>query len=284
MDRMNLLGRNAVIEHETATSSKRRRADSTLETPPLRPFGRLGAARYDDDTKEMPRRYHTAHALQNGLVLNALKASRTPRPVIVDFGCGTGNDGLSLLSRSDDFIYFGIDYSIHMLSCAAAKLKHAGYDDRSLLLNRNFLRLNQNELLTALEAAGHVAEIFCVISAISLHYYDKKEKEAVYKLIFGLLPKGGLFVLSDLYSNGIDYCADWAWSKELLDINNAVKRLESRNREAHRGPSTISERHYREENRPQILAQELSLLSEIGFGKIDVVYRNGQLGVLAIEK
>jgi Methyltransferase domain len=281
---MALLRNDSMPEKDAGKSASAYETDSAPKTVTLRPFGRIGAARYDNDTRGMPRRYHVAHAIQNELVLRSLNISRSPHPVIVDLGCGTANDGLSLLSRAENAIYVGIDYSSHMLARAATKLTRGGYKSRNLLLDRDFRELTRDELVTCIEVAGLASEIRCVISAIALHHYDIREKRSVYQLAFNLLPKGGLLILSDLYTNSIGHSADWAWAKELFDIRNAVERLESRNKRKNNGPSTISEHHYREENRPQILTEEVSLLGKIGFAKIDVVYRNGQLGVLVIEK
>jgi SAM-dependent methyltransferase len=260
-----------------------RKSNSGPAAQTLQPFGAIGAARYDEDTRRMPRRYHTAHAIQNKLVRRALGIHPVPDPVVVDLGCGTGNDALNLLSRRKDLAYLGVDYSSHMLTRAAAKLARSGHRQRAILLHRDFRQVASDEILAALDAAGLGRQIRCVISAIALHHYTVAEKKPVYRLAFDLLPKSGLLVLSDLYSTSISYAAEMALSQELFDIRTAARRIKTFNRKC-RGPSTISERHYREENQPQVLAEEISALQETGFDVIEVIYRSAQLAVLAAQK
>jgi SAM-dependent methyltransferase len=263
--------------------AKLRHASQSTKRGLLRPFSRSGSVRYDHDTEGMPRRYHTAHAIQNDLVSSFLKTGQGGQ-IVVDLGCGTANDGLCLLSGTRNVIYLGVDYSEHMLTRASDKLERAGFKDRSFLIERDFRNVTKYEIFEAIGRMPSNAKISSVISAIALHHYDLQEKRRIYELAFDLLPRRGLLVLTDLYSNGIGQCADWAWNKELLEIREAADRLKKRSGNKYRGASTISERHYREENRPQVLSEETSMLMEIGFNKVEVIYRHGQLGVIAIEK
>src|SRR4051794_29044217 len=85
------------------------------------PFGTEGAERYDNDAIRMGLRYKTAHAIQNALVADALRCANIPLPTVVDLGCGTGTDGIAILSRVPHSGYIGVDISGPMLKCAQAK-------------------------------------------------------------------------------------------------------------------------------------------------------------------
>jgi tRNA (cmo5U34)-methyltransferase len=259
------------------------RGQPTTETLALEPFGRLGAARYDVDAFCMPCRYKRAHKIQNDLIIDALRKATAPGPIVLDLGCGTANDGLYILSKTNSAIYFGLDYSSHMIKRAKNKLGRHRFAKRSLLIERDFRLVNLSDLCASLTNASLAPELSAVISALALHHYELAEKGRVYQLVHDFLPRGGLFVLTDLFSNAIQVCAEQALRKEIVDIRRTVRRFA----QPHVQPplyTTLSERHYIDVNRPQILADEIACLSNIGFKKLDLVYRSGQLGVIAAQK
>lgn len=245
------------------------------------PFGHYGAAQYDRDSEAMPRRYKSAHKLQNEIICQALKRQKSSWPLVVDLGCGTGNDGIEILSKASNAIFVGVDYSTHMLARASEKFKQRGFDTKSVFIRRDFRWLTADELIASLETAGLPNRASCVVSALALHHYDLAEKRAVYKLAFDLLEPKGLVVLTDLYSSTMN-CSELALAREIEDIRKVIRRLKTGC--ANSARTTISEKHYLVDNLPQPLNHELSLLTTIGFEKFDVVYRNGQLGLVVLQK
>jgi len=246
------------------------------------PFGPSGAAGYDIDASIMPRRYKSAHRIQNQLVRQALALSAAPHPVVIDLGCGTGNDGLQILQHATTAIYVGVDLSRHMLARAATKLRRAGFENRSILLRRDFRWLTSDDLSNSVGGLPLQGGAACVISALALHHYQLAEKKGVYALAHSMLSTGGLFLATDLFSNAIALCAQLALQQEVASIRKAIKRLTLSSTD--RLATTVSERHYTNENRPQAIMHEIRLLADVGFNKIDVTYRNGQLGVIAAER
>ncbi len=275
---------------DTNRQMKKVTADSKEYRPLVRrngkspAFGQLGALSYDDDAKRFARRYRTAHKTQNDIVITAVKRVALTRPIVIDLGCGTSKDGFQILTRVRNAIYVGIDCSIDMLGRAREKLADSDLQQRSLFIRRDFRRLTRKELLLALDAQGLQPTLACVMSTLALHHYSLSIKRDIYQLAHDLLPDKGVLVLTDLYSNGLKYCAERALKKELDDVRACLSRLQQSGVRRDHNSTTISERHYVEENKPQVLSDEIGLLSRIGFGKIDVVFRDGQLAVIAAER
>lgn len=247
------------------------------------PFGPIGAATYDHQALCMSRRYKHAHAIQNRLVRTALRKSSAAHPVIVDLGCGTAADGAAILLKADDAIYLGLDYSKYMLARAIDKFKRQGLQSRGLFLERDLRAVTADEIRAALGAVRRDRRVASVISALALHHYEPDMKARVYKLAYDLLPARGLLVLTDLYSNTIPLCAEDALQMELRDVRRTTASIASSQQNTG-GDTTVSERHYKEDNCPQTLMDELALLARTGFRNIDLVYRSGQLGVIAAER
>ena len=246
----------------------------------IQPYGRVGAAMYDIEASWICRRYKYAHRIQNEIVINVLKKAVAAKPVVIDLGCGTGNDGLYILTKMHRSIYCGIDYSKHMLRRAADKLCQQQLRNRSLLIQQDFRLMRPRDVCKSLTNVVLAPDICAVISALALHHYELDEKRRAYTLAYNLLPKGGLFVLVDLFSHSIQLCKELALREEIQDMHRALKHM-AHPRIQH---TTLSERHYTEDNRPHILSDEITLLRTIGFKKLDHVYRRGQLSVIAAQR
>lgn len=250
------------------------------ETNLLDRFGSSSAAIYDLEASRMPRRYKEAHKIQNKLVVNFLKKLAGSQRVVLDLGCGTASDGVRILSEATNAIYLGLDYSKHMLKHAKRKFSQDKLLGRSLLLEQDFRSIRAGDLREAQRSLVQSPNISVAISALALHHYEFADKRLLYRLLYSMLPSGGLFVLTDLFSNAIADCAKQALQKEISDIHRTQKRLACTTKIE----TTISKQHYIEENRPQLLSDEIALLMGLGFRNADVVYRSGQLSVVVSEK
>lgn len=257
---------------------------SNPSTEQLDPFGTVGASTYDDDAARMPTRYKRAHTIQNELVVNALRSNKAllGKKVVVDLGAGTSNDGLEILSRSPQAFYLGIDYSQPMVARAEEKMRLHGYAQRSAFLQCDFLTARLGDIMHELAETQMNNHVPVVISALALHHYELVEKHNAYKLAYDLLSPGGLFILTDLFTNGITGCANYAFQTEISDINVAVRKC-GENATDDQQATTLSIEHYNS-NKPQKLAHEMRGLRECGFDCIDVAYRDGQLATLVAEK
>lgn len=240
------------------------------------PFSKIGASAYDKDAAYMPRRYKTAHAIQNDLICSLLKKN-AKFSIVVDLGCGTANDGVDILSRIRNASYVGIDSSDDMLAVARRKFTQNSLQDRCLFIKCDFRSLNADDLRLALAARGLNSNISCVMSALTLHHYNAVEKRGIYSLMRSALAPGGYAIVTDLYSNSLEPCAHHALKTELEGVRKALRALG----EIEKPHSTISIRHYLEENRPQPLSGDLEQMGGAGFKTADVVFRSGQLAVIA---
>jgi SAM-dependent methyltransferase len=248
------------------------------DVPEGDPFDRIGAEHYDSDAQLMARRYKSAHRIQNELVCSSLSHASCGHLIVLDLGCGTGSDGIQILSNARNALYLGVDCSDHMLVQAEDKCLRQGLRKRCHFVRRDIRLLTLNNLLESSTFFKSSSGIACVITALVLHHYRPDEKRKIYRFSYDILPKDGLFVLTDLYLNSLKCCADQALRRELADVRNTIKRLGVSDSDRH---TTICERHYIEDNQPQILLSEIALLNEVGFGDVDIVFRSGQLAVLA---
>ncbi len=246
----------------------------------LSAFGVRGAGTYDDDAARMPTRYKIAHTIQNELIVNVLDScSSRDVSVVVDLGAGTANDGLDILNQAARTLYLGIDNSLAMIERAKDKMRVCGYSERSAFLTGDFRTITASDVTRVLQSEHMEGSITVVMSALALHHYELAEKRAVYNLAYDLLHEGGVFVSTDLFSNSIADCARHALSKEISDVQASAERA-GRLSSAPKEATTLSVDHYVRCNKPQWLSKELALLHDIGFGSIDIVYREGQMAVL----
>ena len=262
------------------------RTPSSLRTCDAKcvPFGARGAATYDDDAARMPERYKIAHAIQNDLVVELVRRdSSCGRAIVVDLGTGTANDGVDILDRSERALYMGIDISLPMVSRAKHKMLQKGHSRRSAFLVRDFRTTTFNDVERFLRRKKMDGSIAVVISALALHHYNMEDKRPVYELAHALLQGHGCFVLTDLFINGIPECARSAVAREVNDIEAIVTHMLSKSRRAP-GSTTLSVAHYLQSNKPQPLAIEVATLHDVGFGRVDIVYRHGQLASIVAER
>jgi hypothetical protein len=249
----------------------------------INPFGPAGATRYDAEASQLPVRYKKAHAIQNELALRAICHSISEgRKVVVDLGAGTASDGCSILEKSANAFYIGIDYSDSMIAIAKRKMRRFGFNGRSRFLKRGFRVLGVRDIVGLLATAGLNSQVAVVISSLALHHYELAEKRRVYSLARALLGSHGLFLLTDLFANEISDCESHAFESEIDDISRAEARLANKI-QVSASTSSLTVNHYQTANVPQKLASETALLKRCGFSKIDIVYRHAQLAVLAAQ-
>ena len=250
---------------------------------PYYPFDSCDPAIYDEEYLRMPQRYKQARNIQNKLACISLRRSHG-NSVIIDFGSGTANDGLQILKEVDNSFYFGIDRSLPMVNLAMSKLHAAGFDARSVIMQSDFFSGSMyDDIKYHLQKAQLFRCVNVVISTLALHHYNLPVKAELFRLVYKLLPKGGRFVLTDLFKNEIQDCDQQAMLVELHDVKLTERRvsLGSANLKI---ASTMNEHHYTCLNNPVKLALEMNALRETGFGLIDVTFRHGQLAVIVAEK
>lgn len=246
------------------------------------PFSLEGSLMYDQEASCISDRYKEAHLIQNSVIIRML-TNNNKNSVILDFGCGTGSDGLEILTEISNAIYVGLDSSEYMLKIALKKFDNNKLKSRSFFLRSDFRDLTTDLLIAELGLAMINQEISCIISSLVLHHYNTETRLRFYDLVRSLLKNGGVFVLTDLFSNSVSICNQIALDQELQDISKTIIKLE-KNGLKQSFDTTISKHHYLHANQPVSLLNESFILTNCGFKNVDIVYRHGQLGVLVIKK
>ena len=238
------------------------------------------ARRYDREAKVMSPRYARAHRVQNTMIAKRLSRDCSGTPTLLDLGCGTASDGADLLKHSKHARYLGIDRASPMANLAAEKLSQLGYCGRFEMMHADLFELARTPSAFVLECRAH--NVVAVLISLVLHHYDRAQKQQLYSMIRAILEPGMLLVVTDLFTSSLSDCASDALDLELRGVKSALRRLRSRG-ETCGDETTVSEYHYRRQNHPATLADEMECLKSSGFSTSDVVYRHGQLAVIAVE-
>lgn len=235
------------------------------------------------DAQHMPPHYKRAHKIQNDLVITSLRKSEQNKlHVVVDLGCGTANDGIDILSRTENEFYLGVDNSVPMIERAKCKMQSRAFEKRSYFLIRDFRQMSVMDITGTLSLLKLECRIKAVMSTLALHHYELEEKRHVYTLAHNLLPPGGRLVLTDLFSNGIQGCAQYALYWEIDQVCGTIENSKEKPIDS-KLATTRSVDHYLRSNRPQRLLDEVGVLHDCGFAIVDIVYRSGQLSVIVAQ-
>jgi tRNA (cmo5U34)-methyltransferase len=119
-----------------------------------------------------------------GLPITAIDLD-LPNPQVLDIGAGTGLFSAFLLKRFPDARLTLIDISEKMLEVARQRFKNN--------LNAKFIVANYSEY-------NFDVKFDIILSALSIHHLDDREKENLYKKIYSMLKPGGIFINSDQVS------------------------------------------------------------------------------------
>tara|TARA_R110002074_G_scaffold28292_2_gene81484 strand:- start:1008 stop:1523 length:516 start_codon:yes stop_codon:yes gene_type:complete len=168
-----------------------------------------------------------------------------------------------------------------MLEQAKKKLGGENLTDRCLIIENNILSVDANSLIDALRTVFPSSCVSAVVSSLALHHYDIDEKSRAYTLAHNLLADGGVFIVTDLFTNYMPACAMHALSEEVRGVRRALRRGST---ESQRACTTLNEYHYTDENKPLPLGVETQLLMQSGFEHVDIIYRSGQLAVVVAKR
>ena len=177
---------------------------------------------------------------------------------ILDLGCGDGLFIQEFLKSFSPLSVTLVDGSSEMLESAKKRLNNKA--------NINFINSTFQELLKKKSLKGNFNFIF---SSLAIHHLSFEEKRQLYKYVYKLLPKGGLFLNYDVVihpSKKIEkyYLLLWKqWieehpsdrSKMLLGIPEQYKK----NRD----------------NKPDTLKLQLETLEKIGFKDVNSYFKYG---------
>ncbi len=114
-----------------------------------------------------------------------------------------------------------------------------------------------------------------VISSLSIHHLSDEEKKKLFRSIYGVLRKGGIFINIDLVLGPTPTLEEFYWRNWLEKIRRAGAPEE----EILAG---IERRQAFDRDAP--MEDQLRWLREAGFADVDCVYRNFKMGVFYAAK
>ncbi len=114
-----------------------------------------------------------------------------------------------------------------------------------------------------------------VISSLSIHHLDDKDKHKLFRSIYDILRKPGIFINIDQIRGETSFLQDLYWNHWLAQ----VKRAES---SEERIQESIDRRT--KYDRDSLLKDQLQWLTEAGFINVDCVYKNFFVGVFFAMK
>jgi len=201
---------------------------------------------YDDEIARSVPNY----AMMLEYAVGSLPFDPDAEPHIFDLGTGTGALSVRILERYPNCHLTCVDMTAEMLKKARARI---GDRAKVHFLEKDFYELELPEGLDA------------VVSSLALHHLvTDEDKRSFYAKVRNALRPGGVFVNADAVLGSDDWLESLykkRW-KAFMRANLDEKVIEA-----------ILERHRREDSLPKLMDQ-LEWLSEAGFSKVDVVWKD----------
>ncbi|MFH1027866.1 MAG: class I SAM-dependent methyltransferase [Pseudomonadota bacterium] len=208
-------------------------------------------------------------------VINHIIRSWCPRPLhIVDLGCGDGALGRFLLEHNPESHVTFADFSDPMLEAAR---KQIGGHARATIVKTDF------SSKAWLDSIGEQSPVDVVVSGFAIHHQPDRRKRELYREVFELLCKGGVFL-------NLEHVASATTNVESLFDNYFIDHL-------HRFHSAANAAKNRDEiaqdfyNRPDKAENILSpvqdqcaWLREIGFADVDCFFKVFELALFGGRK
>ncbi|KZX16398.1 class I SAM-dependent methyltransferase [Methanobrevibacter curvatus] len=213
------------------------------------------ADEYDEEfVKLIPHYQASIEALINTIPFDENKEIK-----ILDLGCGTGVVTKNLKELFPNSTVTCLDLSPKMIEIAKEKLKN--YKGIEFFVG-DFLNFEFEE--------GYDA----VLSSLAIHHINDNDKKTLYKRIYNILNKGGIFYNNDRVEAPTNHL-----QKVYHDafVNNLRKNY---------GNEKIEEidKIADDNDIPSKLYEQLQWLEEVGFKSIDVVWKYYAQGVFGGEK
>ncbi|HEU5341058.1 class I SAM-dependent methyltransferase [Edaphobacter sp.] len=175
---------------------------------------------------------------------------------ILDLGAGSGLLTRLIRNRFPDAHIHLIDFSAPMLALAGDRM---GNDPRVTYQRADYV-------------AAPVADDYCaVVSSLSIHHLDDKDKRAVYKKMHGALKPNGVFINAEQVAG------------PTAELDARYKALWLRQvREAGATEQQVEDSLFRQqEDRCSPVAEQLRWMREAGFEDADCWYKDNRFAVMA---
>lgn len=182
-------------------------------------------------------------------LINAIP-DKKESPKILDLGCGTGNITKKVLERFPKAQVTCLDLSENMILIAKDKL--AEYDNVEYIVG-DFTEVEITEKYDA------------IISSLALHHIpNDEEKQAMYKDIYQVLEKGGVFYNADVIKANSTYNNELNDKIAIQDMkDNGVTEEEIAEHKEKRDANDI----------PTTMYNHIKMLDNVGFQEIDIIWK-----------
>jgi tRNA (cmo5U34)-methyltransferase len=181
---------------------------------------------------------------------------------VLDLGCGDGIITHELIKNFDSITATLVDGSDDMLSKARERLK--GFERVS------YIKSSFQEIIKG--AADTGTDYNLVVSSMAIHHLTLEEKRALFGIVHRGLHAGGSFINFDVVLAPADRLDGWymkLW-EEWMDEKKALMGIPG-------GGSTDTIKRYKslDENKPDLLDDQMNALRATGFRNVDCFYKYG---------
>lgn len=180
---------------------------------------------------------------------------------VLDLGAGTGLFSRHVLEKFPHARFVLYDLADKMLEVAKDRFQACLSQFKFVIGDYRTLRVTHDFDL--------------VISSLSIHHLMDDEKQALFRAIYGVLRKPGLFINIDQIRGETTYLREVYWNYWLTQVRqreSSEKRIQE---------SVDRRMAY---DRDALLADQLRWLKEAGFMNVDCVYKNFFVGVFLAMK
>jgi tRNA (cmo5U34)-methyltransferase len=184
--------------------------------------------------------------------------------MFMDLGCGDGVLGRYIHEQHPGACGIYLDYSAHMISELGKKVQY-----RSKIINEDY---SQEHWLTVIE---HDQPFDLILSGYSIHHLQNEDKKKLYRRIYDLLRKGGLFL-------NLEHVASESQRIEAIHDNIFIDAIAEFNKDSKSRETVKSEYENREDRILNILVpveKQCRWLREAGFIHVDCYFKLFELAL-----
>jgi tRNA (cmo5U34)-methyltransferase len=206
---------------------------------------------------------HTSH-IDGGLESKKVIANLLPAATknLLDFGIGTGLELKAIFNRFPEIHITGMDIAENMLDCLKEKYKMEYDRGQIKLLHMSYLDYDYNS-----------QDYDAVISVMTLHHYTHEVKTEIYRNIHRVLKDGGVYIESDYMISELENEDPQALEDEFFQNLKTLREEQG-----------LDEKFGYHYDTPCTVPNQIKMLYEAGFSKVEITHRFGNTIVLKCNK
>lgn len=243
---------------------------------------------YDDTIDLVCPYYQLMHKMCVDLVTHRFAF----KPItMLDIGAGTGAESLRIMSSNTEAKILAVDLSAEMkkkfMSKAKQYLDKKSFEKHIQYLVDDFTDLPNDELL---KRNGN-KKFDLVITAYTIHHYERRHKKEIYKKVANLLTEGGMFISIDLFNYLDAAMSQEAHKFDIKWITDKFENPDSVSQSAMQIPletrMKLKEKwiqHYEQDNILDPYETQREFLIAGGISQVEMPFRFYQNGLLCAEK